>query len=75
MGRPTRDAQRRYMQSYRSDPLAAEIHRWSTRTARAAQRELARRHPGEYARILFGIREADPRPEPAVAEGASEHAA
>lgn len=53
-----------YMQEYRANPLAAAVHRWSTRTARAAQMELARRHPGEYARILWEIREADPRPEP-----------
>ena len=68
MGRPTRDAQRRYMQDYRSDPVAAEVHRWSTRTARAAQRELARRHPGEYAAILYRIRESDPRPGTAAEE-------
>lgn len=58
----TADEQRRYMQTYRSDPLAADIHRWSTRTARAAQRELARRHPGEYAAVLYAIREKDPKP-------------
>jgi len=63
MGRPDRESQRAYMARYRADPLAAAIHRWSTRTTKAAQRELARRHPGEYARILWEIREADPRPE------------
>jgi hypothetical protein len=60
---PSREAQNEYLRGYRARPLAAEIHRWSTRTARAAQRELARLHPGEYARILWEIREADPRPE------------
>jgi hypothetical protein len=58
----TADERRRYMRAYRSDPLAADVHRWSTRTARAAQRELARRHPGEYAAILYGIREEDVKP-------------
>jgi len=62
MGRPTTAAQRLYMRQYRTGPLAAEVHRWSTRTARAAQRELASRHPGEYARILWEIRERDPKP-------------
>lgn len=64
MGRPSRAAQKAYMRQYRADPLAAETHRWSTRTARAAQRELARRHPGEYAAILYEIREEDPKPAP-----------
>lgn len=63
MGRRTRDEQRQYMAGYRSSPIAAAVHRWSTRTARAAQMELARRHPGEYARILWEIREAGPKPE------------
>jgi hypothetical protein len=55
------------MQEYRANPLAAAVHRWSTRTTRAAQMELARRHPGEYARILWEIREKDRRPEPEAA--------
>lgn len=59
----TPDDRAAYMRRYRADPLAAEVHRWSTRTTRAAQMELARRHPGEYAAILWEIREGDPRPE------------
>jgi hypothetical protein len=58
-----------YMRAYRSDPVAAGLHRWSSRTINAARRELARRHRGEYARILSEIRESDPRP------GAAEKAA
>lgn len=53
-----------YLRQYRADPAVAEVHRWSSRTINAARRELARRHPGEYAAILWEIREADPRPEP-----------
>ena len=63
MGRRTAEEQRAYMAAYRADPLAAEVHRWSARTEKAAQRELARRHPGEYAGILWEIREKDPKPE------------
>jgi len=55
-----------YMAEYRSQPGAAEVHRWSSRTINAARRELARRHPGEYAKLLYEIREADPRPEEAA---------
>ena len=67
MSRSTREDRHRpgYMAEYRADPVAAEIHRWSSRTINAARRELARRHPGEYAAILWEIREADPRPEAA----------
>ena len=63
MGRPTREAQRAYMAEYRSDPLVAAVHAWESRTRHAALKELARRHPGEYARLLYDIRESDPRPE------------
>lgn len=44
----------------RADP---EVSRWTKRTIYAAHAELARRHPGEYAAILWEIREGDPRPE------------
>lgn len=63
MGRRTAAAQREYMQQYRSDPVAAAVHAWESRTRHAALKELAHRHPGEYARLLWEIRERDPRPE------------
>lgn len=62
MGRRTRDEQRAYMAGYRSGPLAAAVNRWYTRTESLALRELARRHRGEYLRVLFEVREADPKP-------------
>ena len=68
MGRPTRADQQRYMQQYRSNPLAAAVNRWYARTEHAAMRELARRHRAEYLRLLYEIREADPRPEAAEGE-------
>lgn len=69
MGRPTKAAQQAYMRQYRADPVAAEVHKWSSRTINAARRELARRHRGEYAAILYEIREQDPKPEAAAREG------
>jgi hypothetical protein len=60
------------MASYRSDPLVAAVNRWYARTEGAAMRELARRHRAEYLRVLFEIRQADPKPE--AAEGASDAA-
>ena len=68
MGRPTRAAQAAYMQQYRANPLAALVHAWESRTRHAALKELAHRHPGEYARLLWDIREDDPRPEAATRE-------
>jgi hypothetical protein len=62
MGRRTAAEQRLYMQQYRADPVAAAVHAWESRTRHAALKELARLHPGEYARVLWEIREADPRP-------------
>jgi hypothetical protein len=73
MGRRTPDEQRRYMATYRSDPLAAAVNRWYTRTESLALRELAKRHRAEYLRVLYEIREADPKPE--AAEGTSDAAA
>ena len=70
MGRPDRASQRQYMQRYRSNPLTAAVNRWYARTEHAALRELARRHRGEYLRVLFEIREADPKPEVATEEAA-----
>ena len=52
----------------RGDP---EVSRWVKRTIYAAHAELARRHPGEYARILWEIREADPRPEAEASDAAA----
>lgn len=63
------------MAEYRADPENAEIHRWSSRTINAARRELARRHPGEYAAILWEVRERDPRPEVAQEAATREEAA
>lgn len=51
------------MQQYRSDPVAAAVHAWESRTRHAALKELAHLYPGEYARVLWEIRERDPRPE------------
>jgi hypothetical protein len=51
--------------NYRADPLAADVHRWSSRTINQARSELARRHRGEYAQILYEIRESDRKPEEA----------
>jgi hypothetical protein len=62
MGRRTAAEQREYMQQYRSDPVAAAVHAWESRTRHAALKEMARRHPGEYAAVLWAIREEDPRP-------------
>lgn len=47
---------------WRSAPERAEIRRWENRTFQAARTELARRHRGEFAAILYEIREADPKP-------------
>jgi hypothetical protein len=62
MGRPTREAQQRYMQEYRSRPLAAAVIRWRARTYASALQQLARKHPAEFMRVLYEIREADPKP-------------
>jgi hypothetical protein len=62
MGRPTREAQQRYMQEYRSRPLAAAVIRWRARTYASALQQLARKHPAEFLRILDRIRAEDPRP-------------
>jgi hypothetical protein len=71
MGRPTKAAQRAYMAEYRSDPVAAAVNRWYARTEGAAMRELARRHRAEYLKVLFEIREADPKPEATEASDAA----
>jgi hypothetical protein len=73
MGRRTTAAQRAYMRRYRADPVAAAVHAWESRTRHAALKELARRHPGEYAAVLWGIREEDPKP--AAGEDAGDAAA
>lgn len=65
MGRRTASEQAAYMRRYRADPVAAAVHAWESRTRHAALKEMARLHPGEYARVLWEIREADPRPEAA----------
>jgi len=52
-----------YLKDYRADPAAAELRRWHSRTMAAAWRELAAKHKGEFAAILWRVREADPRPE------------
>ena len=75
MGRRTASEQREYMRSYRSDPVAAAVHAWESRTRHAALKELARLHPGEYARVLWEIREADPRPEAGQEQQRGEEAA
>ena len=62
MGRRTAAEQREYMRQYRADPAAAAVHAWESRTRYAALKELAHLYPGEYARILWEIREADPKP-------------
>jgi hypothetical protein len=72
MGRPTKAAQRAYMEEYRSRPSVAAENAWYSRTYTAALRQLARNHPAEFMRVLFEIREADPKPE--AAEGASDAA-
>jgi len=47
---------------WRPDEHQKALVAWSARTIHAAQRELARRRRGEYAKILAEVREADPRP-------------
>jgi hypothetical protein len=64
-----------YLRDYRADPLAAAVHRRSSRTINQARRELARRHRGEYAQILYEIRESDPKPEASEPREADDHAA
>ncbi len=63
MGRRTREEQAEYMRNYRADPGVAAVNAWRTRTENKALRELARRHRGEYAAILWDVRQQDPRPE------------
>lgn len=75
MGRPSRQAQTEYMRTYRSRPLAGAVIAWRSRTEHAALRALARKYPAEYLRLLWEIRETDPKPETAAAREGQARAA
>ena len=57
-----REARRKQMAAYRSDPSVAALIAWESRTRYAALRMLARRYPAAFLQILDEVRAADPRP-------------